>query len=291
MPVSTTSPRSSTTTMSAYGKPARRCEHRTMVARCSGGAPGPERVPERGDDGRLGRDVDGRERDRRGRAAPGTCGAAAARARASPRRCRWPPEMRTPASPISVSRPCGNPATSSSRAASRIARRERRRRPRRPAGSNAMFCRSDPENNARVLRQIADEPAAPAGRQIGERLAVERAPCPRSTGYTPRIARASALFPDPDRARDGHQRPRPESRDSARGAPGRRLPGYWNVTFRRDSETAGPRPALCGRRSVGRLPPRGRPGTKPAEARRPPGARERAGVGAARRRRRRSGAN
>ena len=82
---------------------------------------GPERLPERGDDGRLGRDVDGRERIVEDKESGRTCGAAAARARANPRRCRWPPEIRTPASPIWVSRPCGNPATSSSMAASRIA--------------------------------------------------------------------------------------------------------------------------------------------------------------------------
>ena len=74
---------------------------------------GPERVPERGDDGRLGRDVDGREgvvEDEQG-GQTGRCG----------RQGPWPPEIRTPASPIWVSRPCGNPATSSSMAASPIA--------------------------------------------------------------------------------------------------------------------------------------------------------------------------
>ena len=63
-----------------------------------------------------------------------------------------------------------------------------------------------------VLWQIADEPAAFGGRQAASG-SPSRSTAPEVTGWTPRIARASALLPDPP-ARSPRQGPPPECRGS-----------------------------------------------------------------------------
>src|SRR5215831_15641275 len=145
-PLSATLPRSRTTTWSACGNPARRCEQRTMVARCSGGASGPN--ASRSEPMMAASVVTSTaEKGSSSTSNPGACGAAVAIARARPMRWRCPPETRRPPSPICVSSPWPKSDTSSSSAATRMARRSAASSRPPPAGSNATFCPSEPEKS------------------------------------------------------------------------------------------------------------------------------------------------
>ena len=172
----------------------------SLLRRCLG----PERVPERGDDGRFGRDVDGRE------------GIVEDEQRGSMRRRR-----QGPGQPEALPLAAGDPDARLPDLGVQ-ALRERRHivldggQPDRltvnavvsskAGGVERDILPQRAREQRGVLGQIADEPTAFAGRQLGERLAVEE-DRPRGDRIHAEDCPSERALSRPDRTGHGHERP------------------------------------------------------------------------------------